>query len=654
MVQTHGASVMAALGILAFYVAVYPIKGYRSGIGFDLPVYTWWARRAAAVGLSASYTGSRPGTVGSLAALGSVTHMPTAAVAEVLGPVIGAALALAVAAVGRQLLSADRPTMIAIALVTGGFLSLLVRGYLSTLTFGALLVAAVSALGMSIGTGGRGSLVAGAVTIGAAGLAHPVFLVLGAVLILGGLVAIAPDARRRRADGDPWIRVPLLRVAVAVLGGTGLTLVGLAVARAGPSAGPDTSLDAVIRRLRLGSIASAWRGYLPVDLTIFIATAVVIAILFRSGRPQTVERDEGNLGAPERSWIRGIGVSWLIVTIGGIIALILGFAVPGQRLAAFCLPLPFLAGVGVIRSWKIRRNVDVAEAYLLTAVPLCLLIPFSAFVWWHPSPSATPAMSTEARAAAEYLSGEPPGTPMIVVIDPSGEGTAETAVVVGNLMRSAVAGSRVPAVHVFLGSPRDLMAGMPAIQGSAAHDRVAIDYWSRVEPLLHERPLVLVIDGFDPASYREAQTIAGRKIIATGVVALPGFDTTARSTGVSRSRGSSPVDPGSGPLSPWLPVWLAPLVLAILTLIGWPWARVALDGRDGTLVGLVTPAFGLAALGLSSIVVDTVGLRLGGVGGEVAAVAAFASGALALGSIRSETRIIGGGRSRTRPAAFIP
>jgi hypothetical protein len=79
------------------------------------------------------------------------------------------------------------------------------------------------------------------------------------------------------------------------------------------------------------------------------------------------------------------------------------------------------------------------------------------------------------------------------------------------------------------------------------------------------------------------------------------------------------------------------MVLAILWVAGWPWASLA-SLAEGSRVGLA-PAFGLAAVGLSAIVVDLVGIRLGSMaGGLVSVVAPLVLGLGLTPSVRTRLR----------------
>src|SRR5205814_3299769 len=83
---TFDATALAAIAVvvLALYLWAYPLHGLHEAVGFDAPVYVWWARRAGAIGLSASNTGSRPATVALIAGLAGVLHTSPGLVVAVI------------------------------------------------------------------------------------------------------------------------------------------------------------------------------------------------------------------------------------------------------------------------------------------------------------------------------------------------------------------------------------------------------------------------------------------------------------------------------------------------------------------------------------------------------------------------------------------
>src|SRR4029453_5892718 len=127
--------------------------------------------------------------------------------------------------------------------------------------------------------------------------------------------------------------------------------------------------------------------------------------------------------------------------------------------------------------------------------------------------------------------------------------------------------------------------------------------------------------------------------ISPGVVALPKFP-----AGIPFGPPRAPPLPpaytsvGAGPLSPWLPVWLGPLLVGALGGVGWPWVVATPPGATPPSRAGVAPSVGIAALSLSAIVADAMGLRLDGMGAVVAVLLAVGTGVLALAASRLRGR----------------
>jgi hypothetical protein len=599
--------------VLAFYLVLYPIHGYRVPIGSDTPVYVWWARYAGVSGIGGLGTRGRSAIVALLASLSRLTGLPVAAVAEAIAPVLAAALALAAGALVHATVGRDRPRFVLTVALTGGFLSLMVPGYLSTLAFGALFVAALAALAEGLEGSGLAPVAGAAALIGAAGLAHLLFLTLAAAVLATVAVALGPSARR---SAEPFASTGFGRVVMASAGGAALAVAGFLAIGGGPPA-PDTSRDAVLRKAGLGRLLGAsYRRKLHHDFPWFrTATALVLAAtpLATVRRGRTLRT---RLAATDQRRLLFLGAmtAWLAVSVGTVVALLLHFDAPGQRLAAFCIPLPLLAAVG-LAGLRERGEPRRGRAASVAGGVLFLVVAWLAWGGQHPLVSA--GAVSQAQAAGAALALQPRGTPLILVADDRHDKPSLFLTRYANYLRDAVPGARVPDAHLFVGTPADLLAGHPGLTGQPEHDALARESWAEVRPLLARKPLAIVVQAFDPAAFRQATAMGGGRgglIIAPGVVAVGGY----RGAGCCPPQGSAYTDPGAGPLSPWEPVWLGPALLLLLWAVGLRWSRVTLSG-SGLLVRLaLAPAMGVAALSLASIAVDAAGLRLARAGGWVA------------------------------------
>jgi len=139
--------------------------------------------------------------------------------------------------------------------------------------------------------------------------------------------------------------------------------------------------------------------------------------------------------------------------------------------------------------------------------------------------------------------------------------------------------------------------------------------------VLDDSPVAVVLSVFDPGVYRQVTGLPRSVRPAEGVATLPGYG------GRPLADGEYPViDSGLEPVSPWLPPVAAPLLLVLLSVVGFPWVRAMIPERDLITRLALSPALGLAALALASVAADAVDLRLAGVGGVVAGIAALGSG----------------------------
>ncbi|HEX2267113.1 MAG TPA: hypothetical protein VHI97_02780, partial [Actinomycetota bacterium] len=395
------------LALIAFYVVVYPVRGVEVALGSDTPVYVWWARRAGALGLSAFQAGPRPGIVAPLAAIADLLRIPVAGVASAIGPVLATSLGFAVAAFVDLSLGRDQFRFVLTAMFTATFLSLLVAGYFSTLAFGVLFVAALGCLVAGAHAPakkehGRGSSIAAVLLFGVAAMAHPQFAVFGAAVIAASLVALIPSVQRDLRDG-----ISLFRTTAAATAGTFMvgTAAGLgAVAAIGPAARAhvDTSRDAILRRLRLSfltneSYREVLRRFFPWFRVLTVGGLAATPLFVR-----TKPAGEPPQATDRRRLLWGAMAGWGAVTVVAVGALIVGVRSPGQRLAAFCLPLPILAAVGLrgIHNRFIEERRTWASRIVFLSATLWVIVAFLGWGKLQPLISGQSAAQFEAAGRA--------------------------------------------------------------------------------------------------------------------------------------------------------------------------------------------------------------------------------------------------------------
>jgi hypothetical protein len=176
-------------------------------------------------------------------------------------------------------------------------------------------------------------------------------------------------------------------------------------------------------------------------------------------------------------------------------------------------------------------------------------------------------------------------------------------------------------VHVYLGTPENYQAGKPTYRpGDPTYDFTEGEYWPGVAKVLPQHPVALMLETYNPAFAQIAATHPDW-VVGPGVIALGG--------------GRPGITVGAGPLPAGLGNPVAGLVygvgtIVLLFLVGAGWSIALLPtGTRGFEALALAPAFGIAGVLLSGVVLDTVlGVRLRGAGGAAAVVVPLVVGAL--------------------------
>jgi hypothetical protein len=436
----------------------------------------------------------------------------------------------------------------------------------------------------------------------------------------------------------------MVRLASIAIGAIAIMGVGLLVATAHGLA-LDRAADGAMRRVGLPQLVTrSYRSALLADVP-YLIPALIAASL---GSVMLWKRRRGVAGPDAASgmfW--GALIAWGLVAVGAVVLLLGGFPIPGQRLAPICLAVPavitiWLAMLASDRSWTV-------PARLIIVVPTVTVLLASSWALWNANAAGPPNAVVAVRSIGPVVAAEPRGTPIVLVVDARGDRPAIPALQDANAVRAVVPASRVPDIHVFMGSPADFLAGRPTITGSPQHDRLARDYWARLQPELARGALAVVVRSFDPQSYAAAVQLHGSRQLAPGVMALPGYVGRGRAAaGVRASMvGVGPTQPAPGYISPWIPVGLAPGVLILLVVIGLPLARWLLsDGSPWAQVALA-PSIALGALAFDAIAVDRTGGRLGSPAGIAEVVVLLAAEVAAAWFVEHRTSFSRGpGRAR--------
>jgi hypothetical protein len=564
----------------------YVVDGFRFGVGPDVPVYLWWTRVGASEGLS--MVGSRPGVPALAAALAGTLSLSAAAVTAGLASALGLAVGAAAAALVRAAGGRSEKTWVLAGVLAGVFSVHLVAGYLANLVLVACFLAAAACL-----AGDRRSWWAAALLLAGGGLAHPPFLV-HAIVVLLGAAALAWRAGARDEARDITLSV----AAGGLVAGAGVlaTLAGR-----GPIAA-ETSKDGYLRRAGLDrELTDAYRERLRLRAARYVQwISVPLAVAGTSAADGFLQR---------------FLISWLVVMAIGIpVGYVTGW-LPPDRLVTFGFAVPIAAALGLVwvhgrltarRPWLARALVIVLAGWMIVGALLA---------WGRQRPFISPH---EARLMASATSNVdvPPGTPIVFPVDDGDPTSTFLAARVANLARSAISPERAADVYVFVGTVTDLLADRPTHIGDPAFDALS-DTTLAMIPKRAEAQVIVVSE-----FYRPSDAASDPRMFDGGGGIYSNID---RCCTPGETRGE-PLD-----LKPSTSKGIATAtigILILLTLVGFGFSRASFD--DGVTALATAPAFGAAALTLTAIALDRIGLRLASIPVALAASALAGLGGFAL------------------------
>ena len=515
-----------------------------------------------------SVIGQRPGTPALMLSVAGTLHLSPVAATAGLEIALGVAVGFASCAFARACEGATRATWVLAGALAGLFAVHLVAGYLSNLIFAVAFVGTCAA----VGAGRRRATLAAASILGAGGLAHPQFWVPGAAV----LVLVAAWALLVRRDGEEFARL------AATVGGAGLLVVaGLVSMLIGPSRlSVDTSRDGFLRRAGLGDVVRG--AYL--DRFVHRWTRYV----------QWVSIPLAALG-----YLRARGTggrilrAWLVVIVAGVPVGLLTGLFPADRLITFGYAVPILAGFGTVRLFG-RVSATRAGPRLALAGCALLIVAMAAgsFLAWHrQDPFIDPVQAEQLEVLNRYVAATRPGTPVVVPIDPRDESVTFDATTNANVVRAAMPPGRADDVFVVV---PPLARGEPTEERRALSDITTRESAAAIARA-DGRAITAVLGAFVPLEERSA--LGASEEVAPGVWL-----------------GGAPPVPAEAvdalePSSPPAIVGASIATLALLWIVGYGWARTAMDS---TAAVALAPAFGLAALTLAAIVAERLGAPLDG------------------------------------------
>ena len=563
-------------------------------------MYLWWARLAGHDGLSAVH---RPGVPALVLVLQGLGLRPAAGIAA-LECVLGVSVGLGAAALVRS--RPVRPVVWGLAgVLAGTFAVHLAAGYLATLAFAALFLAAAAALALETPT----AAVAGAGLLGAAGLAHPLFFPVG-LLILA--ITAGTAWRRDRSEA--------LRVGAAGLGGAVILGAGLLALLAGP--GPlavDTSKDGFLRRAGMSAdLRSAYFDRFVHRWTRYVEWAslpLAVAGLRETG---------GFSGRFLRAW----GITFVAGVAVGLATGLL----PADRVITFGYVVPVLAALGLVRLGRALRDsraldgrrprgVRRAGALALAGGLTVAMLAGSFIAWNRQTPFLTSLEVERVATAGRYAAAMPPGTPLLFRVDTGDASVTFFATQAANAIRASLPPDRIRDVYVVVppydatptADSADLVDPVALRQRVALTDLYAADADAALRA--HDGGLLFDLAPFDRPGFGAADGClpvlcaeAGGPLVRVAKGVEVGVDHL------------TPLAAPQDPLEPTSPSGIATATLATFALLvaaGYGWARAATDDPIGAAA--LSPALGAAALILAAIALERLGASLPGLAGATAA-----------------------------------
>jgi hypothetical protein len=294
-----------------------------------------------------------------------------------------------------------------------------------------------------------------------------------------------------------------------------------------------------------------------------------------------------------------------------------------QRSLSFALAIPVLGALGAIAAigWMRDRvgRLAGAAAALLTAAALLMSLSSGWEVWRSRRPWSDDRRLAEFHAVAAYLSDA--GGPAVIVVDATPRGSSQAhggfgTVPVLRRIRAELAPDLALRTTVYLGDPDLLTAGRPTFRpGVPGFDEISRDTWRVVRRVLPQDPIIVIMRSRF-RGFRDA------------VRDHPGWMTTPWMAVVSGPPPSSglavaPERPAASSLAWW---WVS--AFAVIALVGAGWAGRFGDGSLALRMALA-PAAGLATITVAGVLVERLGVRMGGPGGMMTVIVVTLGGAAA-------------------------
>ena len=326
---------------------------------------------------------------------------------------------------------------------------------------------------------------------------------------------------------------------------------------------------------------------------------------------------------PERrraGWLLGM---WALLPAGAALLYAMGRAVPVHRTLSFALALPLLGALGAaaVVGWSRDRAGRLAAAVVavLAVAALAASISFGWDVWRSRRPWSEGRRLAEVHTLAAYLADA--GGPAVIVVDVTPRGDSRShgefgTVPVLRRVRAELPPALALRTTVYLGDPDLLEEGRPTLRPDVpGFDEISRETWRAVGPLLAQEPAVVLLrshfEGFARAVRAHPEWSANGWMAVIDGPPAP----TDRPVAASRPSAAS------------LVVWWASSI-AVIAFAGAGWAGRLGAGSLALRIALA-PAVGLASLVVAGVVVERLGIRMGGPGGVMTVIVVGSVGAVA-------------------------
>jgi hypothetical protein len=532
-----------------------------------------------------------------------------------------AALALAAGTVVSFSLRRSAIELATVALIVGGSTPLvrlfLPEAYNDNIFAAALFVAALVPL-LSWLREGRG-LPGSVLLLGCSGLIHPSFVPVELGILALAWLCLLPDSWRAwRRDATPPASLPAVRLVTAVA--SSLVFMALFIyGLLGTSPRPPALGRGVFEaKLRADLSLYAFPVTLPLAALGLLALGLGVARV--RGWAGAFALD----GGPARQQAIGAGMllailaGWTLVTAVGLIIFNAGVSLPAHRLLAFWLALPLLGAVAVLGVAQLAR----ARAGLLAGMLVCL-VAVGGLGWigyqnlydviprTRGAQPITDARAQDAATADAYLDAAdvPASRPVVFVVTHGGKDVPSAVQLDAFILRMELSPDRVERTYVYVGEAENYLAGEPTRDpnDTGRFNRASREYWPAVRKVLSQHPVALVLDAYYPP-FRELAAAHPDWVVAPGVVVLAGPRPAAEIA-------APPVQMAPQGARQLLAFGL--IALAMFSLVGLGWAVALLPAARLFEILALSVAVGLGLLVVAGVVLESVGLRLGGAGGLV-------------------------------------